>query len=42
MIEGIMSAEQAVGLMGLSLIVGIGVGIIIGLVAKTEGAADEG
>lgn len=36
MIEGIMTTEQAVGLMGLALIVGIGVGLIIGLGCDSE------
>ena len=38
MIEGIMTAGQAVGLMGLALIVGIGVGLLIGLAIDDGGA----
>lgn len=37
MIDGIMTAEQAVGLMCLALIVGIGVGLIIGLGCERSG-----
>lgn len=38
MIEGIMSTGQAVGLMGLALVVGCGVGIVIGLCIDGEGS----
>ena len=31
MIEGVMSAGQAVGLMGLALATGCGIGLLIGL-----------